>query len=207
MKYVSKDRSDRIFAITNFLSQAQYDVVALQELWVYSDYELVRTSVSKRLPYSKFFYRCVILYCLFLTTVQTVYALSGALGAGLAIFTRFPIIAATIHPYSLNGSPIDVAGGDWFVGKAAASVLISHPILGQVQIFNTHVRLLLTSKVAGPEHGVQLFAKGGEGGPEHHRAHRLVNAWEFAKLAKQSAELGRYVIAVIVYASIHHTID
>jgi sphingomyelin phosphodiesterase 2 len=40
------------------------------------------------------------------------------------------------------------------------------------------------------------MAKGGEGGPEHHRAHRLVNAWEFAKLAKQAAELGRYVIAV-----------
>lgn len=42
----------------------------------------------------------------------------------------------------------------------------------------------------------KLFAKGGEGGPEYNRAHRLVNAWEFAKLAKQAADLGRYVIAV-----------
>lgn len=64
------------------------------------------------------------------------------------------------------------------MGKAAASVVIRHPTLGQVQVFNTH-----------------LYAKGGEGGAEHHRAHRLVNAWEFAKLAKQAAELGRYVIA------------
>jgi sphingomyelin phosphodiesterase 2 len=64
---------------------------------------------------------------------------SGALGAGLAIFSRFPIVAATIHPYSLNGSPIDVLAGDWFVGKAAASVLVTHPTLGQVQVFNTHV--------------------------------------------------------------------
>lgn len=78
-----------------------------------------------------------------LATAQNICCtVSGALGAGLAIFTRFPIIAATIHPYSLNGSPIDVAGGDWFVGKAAASVLLAHPVLGQVQIFNTHVRLL-----------------------------------------------------------------
>ena len=30
---------------------------------------------------------------------------------------------------------------------------------------------------------------------EHHKAHRLVNAWEFAKLARQAAELGRVVIA------------
>lgn len=65
---------------------------------------------------------------------------SGALGAGLAIFTRYPIISVGIQPYSLNGTPLDVAGGDWFVGKAAAHVVIQHPILGQVQVFNTHVR-------------------------------------------------------------------
>lgn len=45
-----------------------------------------------------------------------------------------------MHPYSLNGQPIDVAGGDWFVGKGAAHIVILHPLLGQVQIFNTHVR-------------------------------------------------------------------
>ena len=42
----------------------------------------------------------------------------------------------------------------------------------------------------------QLYAKGGEDGPEHLRAHRLVGAWEFAKLARTAAELGRYVICV-----------
>ncbi|KAH9178568.1 inositol phosphophingolipids phospholipase C [Lactarius sanguifluus] len=159
LKYVSKRRSERIRAIARFLESSDFDIVALQELWVYADYEIVRSRLSKSLPFSKFFY-------------------SGALGAGLAIFSRFPIVAAAIHPYSLNGSPLDVLGGDWFVGKAAASVVIRHPTLGQVQVFNTH-----------------LYAKGGEGGAEHHRAHRLVNAWEFAKLAKQAAELGRYVIA------------
>jgi sphingomyelin phosphodiesterase 2 len=160
LKYVSKRRSERIRAISRFLENSDFDIVALQELWVYADYEIVRSRLSRSLPFSKFFY-------------------SGALGAGLVIFSRFPIVAATIHPYSLNGSPLDVLGGDWFVGKAAASVEIRHPTLGKVQVFNTH-----------------LYAKGGEGGPEHHRAHRLVNAWELAKLAKQAAELGRYVIAV-----------
>ena len=65
---------------------------------------------------------------------------SGALGSGLVIFSRFPILAATMHPYSLNGSPIDVIAGDWFVGKGAASVVFAHPVLGEVQLFNTHVR-------------------------------------------------------------------
>lgn len=64
---------------------------------------------------------------------------SGALGAGLAIFSRFAIISTSIYPYSLNGAPLDVAAGDWFVGKAAASVVIVHPVLGEVQVFDTHV--------------------------------------------------------------------
>ncbi|KZV76375.1 inositol phosphophingolipids phospholipase C [Peniophora sp. CONT] len=170
LKFVAKDRTERVRAIADYLASTRYDVVCLQELWVYKDFELVRSAVSGHLRFSKFFY-------------------SGALGAGLVIFSRFPIIAATIQPYSLNGSPLDVAGGDWFVGKAAASVLLSHPVLGQLQIFNTH-----------------LFAKGGEAGPEHRRAHRLVNAWEFAKLAKQSAEVGRYVIAAGDFNSIPTTL-
>lgn len=107
------------------------------------------------------------------------HSFSGALGSGLAIFSRYPIVSAAIHPYALNGTPIDVAGGDWFVGKAAAYVVIHHPVLGGVQVFNTH-----------------LYAKGGEDGPEHNRAHRLVNAWQFAKLARIAAETGKYVIAV-----------
>lgn len=74
-----------------------------------------------------------------LSSVSSPYA-SGALGAGLVIFSRFPFIETSIHPYSLNGEPTDVSGGDWFVGKAAASVVILHPIIGRVQVFNTHVR-------------------------------------------------------------------
>ena len=51
----------------------------------------------------------------------------------------------------------------------------------------------------------QLFAKGGEDGPEHNRAHRLVNAWEFSKLVRMSALCGRYVIAVRIYFVVHST--
>jgi len=117
-------------------------------------------------PYTKFFH-------------------GGALGAGLAFLSRFPITGATSHPYSLAGSPLDVLGGDWFVGKAAVSVLLNHPILGQLQVFNTH-----------------LYAQGGESGPEYLRAHRIVNAWELANLIRQSAEVGRHVLSVGDYNSV-----
>ncbi|KAF7977976.1 hypothetical protein HWV62_1803 [Athelia sp. TMB] len=170
LKFVSKHRNERIAAIASYLAKSPYDIVALQELWVFADYQKVRESVIEILPYSKFFY-------------------SGALGAGLVIFSRFPIIETSVHPYSLNGAPMDVIAGDWFVGKAAASIIIAHPLLGEVQIFNTH-----------------LFAKGGEDGPEHNRAHRLVNAWEFSKLAKQAADMGRYVIALGDFNSVPTTL-
>ncbi|KAK1217395.1 phospholipase C type enzyme [Marasmius sp. AFHP31] len=160
LKYVSKNRAERVRAIANFLSTVSYDLVCLQELWVRQDFETICASVSHNLPFVKLFH-------------------SGAVGAGLAVFSRFPIVAASMQVYSLNGSPLDFKGADWFAGKAAASVVLEHPSLGDLQVFNTH-----------------LFSEGGDDGPEHNRAHRLVNAWEFAKLAKQSAEIGRYVIAI-----------
>ncbi|KAL5518814.1 ISC1 [Sanghuangporus vaninii] len=166
LKYLAKDRRERIHAIASSLAQSDYDIVALQELWVFADYEYIRTSVDKHLPHAKFFY-------------------SGALGAGLAILSRFPIVAASIYPYSLNGHPTDLGAGDWMVGKAAASVVINHPVLGELEVFNTH-----------------FIATGGDVGPEHFRAHRMVNAWELSKLVRISASLGRYIIAAGDFNSI-----
>ncbi|KAG9314144.1 Endonuclease/exonuclease/phosphatase [Chiua virens] len=166
LKYISKDRHERIAAIANALSRSDYDIISLQEIWVEADYNQVRDKVSHRLPYTKLFH-------------------SGALGAGLAVFTKWPIIATSITPYSLNGEPTDVTGGDWYVGKAAGSVTILHPSLGELQLFNTH-----------------FHAKGGDEGAEYNRTHRLVNAWEFAKVTRQAAALGRYVIATGDFNSI-----
>lgn len=63
----------------------------------------------------------------------------GALGSGLAIFTRFPIISAEAFPYSLSGVPYHPVDGDFFVNKAAGNVVILHPLLGEVEVWNTHV--------------------------------------------------------------------
>lgn len=57
LKYVAKHRKQRIAAIASVLASSDYDIIALQELWVFADYEHVRDSVVSRLPYSKFFYR------------------------------------------------------------------------------------------------------------------------------------------------------
>lgn len=57
LKYVSKHRNPRIDAIADQLSSSNYDIIALQEIWVFADYEKVQQRISSRLPYSKFFYR------------------------------------------------------------------------------------------------------------------------------------------------------
>lgn len=64
LKYVAKHRKQRIAAIASGLAASDYDVVALQELWVFADYEHVRASVANHLPHSKFFYRRVLLLSL-----------------------------------------------------------------------------------------------------------------------------------------------
>ncbi len=60
LKYVSKHRTERIRAIASVLASSDYDIITLQELWVFADFEYVRSAVSKKLPYAKFFYRCVL---------------------------------------------------------------------------------------------------------------------------------------------------
>lgn len=54
---MSKHREERVAAIARFLAESDFDIVTLQELWVFSDYEYVRGAVTKNLPHSKFFYR------------------------------------------------------------------------------------------------------------------------------------------------------
>lgn len=53
---VSKDRRTRIQAIAEYLASSSYDIVCLQELWIYKDYEVVREEVQGNLPFSRFFH-------------------------------------------------------------------------------------------------------------------------------------------------------
>ncbi|WVN85784.1 uncharacterized protein L203_100935 [Cryptococcus depauperatus CBS 7841] len=159
LAFISKDRKDRIRAIAEHLASSSYDIVCLQELWVYKDYEIVREEVQSNLPFSRFFH-------------------TGALGSGLAIFTRFPLIAAHAFPYSLSGSPAQGFAGDFFVKKAAANVVILHPVMGEVEIWNTHMD----------------FAE--ERPPDTRQAHRITQSWQLANAIRGGAAKGRYILVM-----------
>jgi sphingomyelin phosphodiesterase 2 len=126
LKWLSKYRADRLDAIGNRIAGSTYDIVALQEIWVHSDFENLAKKTSHILPYAKFFF-------------------SGVLGGGLAILSQWPIESTTMCGYRLNGRPTAFWRGDWYVGKGIASALIKHSSGTLIEVFNTHVHTSLSA--------------------------------------------------------------
>ncbi|RKP12595.1 Endonuclease/exonuclease/phosphatase, partial [Piptocephalis cylindrospora] len=119
LKFVSKNRPGRMRAIGRALTTTTAEIIALQEVWVEEDYQVLRTLVSSRLPYTHRF-------------------LSGILGGGLVLLSKYPIIESEFRPYSLGGCPSRFYHGDWFVGKGIGRCRVLHPELGPLDILNTH---------------------------------------------------------------------
>jgi endonuclease/exonuclease/phosphatase family metal-dependent hydrolase len=59
---VAKSRAFRLKSIAETFAKQDYDIIALQEVWVQADFELIRASVQHTLPYSKYFYRYIALF-------------------------------------------------------------------------------------------------------------------------------------------------
>jgi sphingomyelin phosphodiesterase 2 len=124
LKWISKHRAARLNAIAERIAQSTYDIVALQEIWVYADFENLAKKTAHILPYAKFYF-------------------SGVLGGGLAILSKWPIESTTMWRYPLNGRPTAFWRGDWYVGKGVASALIRHTSGQLIEVFNTHVQSTL----------------------------------------------------------------
>ncbi|RIB12725.1 Endonuclease/exonuclease/phosphatase [Gigaspora rosea] len=120
LKLVSKNRNRRIEAIADSLARSDYEIVCLQEVWVYANYELIRNRTKKRFPHSKFTH-------------------SGVIGGGIVILSRYPIVEFNFHKYRLNGRPIKITHGDWYSGKGLTSAVVDHPVSGLIEVFNTHL--------------------------------------------------------------------
>jgi len=125
---------------------------------VWDDLEYLKTVAIHNYPNIKFFY-------------------SGALGSGLAILSRHPIIEQSYFRYTLAGRPLKVFHGDYYVGKGCGSVCINHPDAGFIDIYTTHLHA-------------------GYGKRKEYEGHRITEAWELCKLLRASAAAGRHVIAI-----------
>lgn len=57
LNIVSKKRRFRLCAIADAISNTDYDIVALQELWMPEDFEYLKQQTQSLLPYAKLYYR------------------------------------------------------------------------------------------------------------------------------------------------------
>ncbi|KAI9376230.1 Endonuclease/exonuclease/phosphatase [Aspergillus egyptiacus] len=164
LKYIAKHRNARLSEIGRqlALSSPPPDIVGLQECWTQQDYESIRSQTSHILPYSKFYF-------------------GGIWGAGLAIFSRWPIESSTMYEYPLNGRPTAFFRGDWFVGKGVACARIRYGKGKKdvAEVFCTH-----------------LHAPYEQEPHDSYLAHRTAQAWEIAKLMRGAAERGHLVIGL-----------
>ncbi|KAF9201207.1 phospholipase C type enzyme, partial [Haplosporangium sp. Z 27] len=118
----SGNRKDRVLAIGQYLSDIKlgYDIVGLQEVWLKEDFLVLRNVVRDTFPFGKHW-------------------VSGLFGSGLAIFSKYPILNTSLRRYALNGDPGHIFHGDWFDGKCCVSAIVAHPVIGDIQVFNTHL--------------------------------------------------------------------
>ncbi|KAF9125244.1 phospholipase C type enzyme, partial [Linnemannia schmuckeri] len=155
-------RQHRMRAIGQHILKANpgYDIVGLQEVWSPQDFILVREIVRDVLPYSKHW-------------------TSGLFGSGLATFSKYPLVSSSLTRFALNGDPWPVWQGDWYDGKSCGSVVVAHPLVGEIEVFNTHYHA--TYDPVGTD--------------DRYLGARVSQAWEMSKLLRQSTGLGRRVFA------------
>lgn len=116
----AKKRRQRMTGIVKYLRENNCDIVFLQEVWVTSDFEIIRDG-------TKDIYRFAHLFR------------SGSVlgSSGIVILCKWLPRVIHFEPYSLNGSPFYPWHGDWFAGKGIAYSRVDFDGLS-LHLFSTH---------------------------------------------------------------------
>ncbi|XP_020293777.1 putative neutral sphingomyelinase isoform X2 [Pseudomyrmex gracilis] len=96
--YVSKNKTARMHAIADKCASSDYDIICLQEVWSFDDFNMIKAKVQEVLPYFHYFF-------------------SGVFGSGICILSRYPIHDVMFHKWPLNGYVHKIQHADWFGGK------------------------------------------------------------------------------------------
>ncbi|KAG7203833.1 hypothetical protein KM043_013844 [Ampulex compressa] len=115
--YVSKNREVRMEAIAEKFATGEYDVICLQEVWSFADFQMIKAKTQEQLPYSHYFF-------------------SGVLGSGICILSRYVIEDVMFHKWALNGYVHKIHHGDWFGGKGVG--------LCRLNIHNMYINVYVT---------------------------------------------------------------
>ncbi|KAI0540766.1 Endonuclease/exonuclease/phosphatase [Xylaria digitata] len=108
---------------------------------------------------------------------------SGAFSCGLVILSRWPIEESSMVPFSLCGRPSGLFRGDFFVGTqgvACARIRYGEGEEDVVEVFNTNTHSSYSDHSRNNSYII----------------HRLSQAWEIARLARNAAERGHLAVVL-----------
>lgn len=123
LKYIAKHRKARLRWIANQLASSDYDVVALQEVWVEEDWLYIDEQCRLEFPYRRLFRSGIVA------------------GPGLAILLKIPINNSFLYRFPINGRPSAFFRGDWLVGKSIAITILEPltPETPPIALLNSHM--------------------------------------------------------------------
>lgn len=106
--------------IVRYICENNCDIVFLQEVWVSSDFEIIRDGTKNIYKFAH------------------LYRSGSVLGSsGIVILCKWLPKVIHFEPYSLNGSPFYPWHGDWFAGKGIAYSRVDFDGLS-LHLFSTH---------------------------------------------------------------------
>ncbi|CAH8869967.1 unnamed protein product [Trichobilharzia szidati] len=113
-------KEDRLNAIALRLSQGDFDVILLQEIWLDADYDKLQSLLSEKYPYSNYF------HC-------------NLIGTGMCIFCKWPIECVFTHPFTANGYPHLIHQADYYCGKGIGLARITTRGGFRINLYVTHL--------------------------------------------------------------------
>lgn len=119
LPFLTPQKNRRLDAIAASIRNSDWDVVALQEVWLQHDQE--RIIKNSGFPF----------HIVFRGT-------SRVFGSGLVLLSKFKILAQDFHEFIVRGFPHRVHEGDFHAAKGIGYALIETPI-GPVPVFLTHL--------------------------------------------------------------------
>lgn len=166
----------RMGALQAFVASCEFDVVALQELWLWQDRDEVIAAARRggRLVHSYYFRHGV-----------GVPGWPNQCGSGLLVLSRHPVVDAAFLRFSVNGLPYRFDHLDGVSGKGVGLVRLAVPgVVAPVDVYVTHL--------------VSVYTPSGLPGPVHedtYRAHRVTQAYELAKFVRATRQGDLVVLA------------
>jgi endonuclease/exonuclease/phosphatase family metal-dependent hydrolase len=114
----ARHQTARARAISREILRLAPDVVCLQEVFLASPRQIIRTETLRAYPHQLYFQ-------------------SGWIGSGLMILSRHPIVERRFERFRLGGKPEDIRHGDYYARKGISVARIQFAD-AVVDVYNTH---------------------------------------------------------------------